>query len=75
MAMHTDIRSFRAVAPTVRRRLIFLLDCWVAMMIAHRERAATRFALDQLNDRELKDIGIHRSQIADGLANARKQVQ
>jgi uncharacterized protein YjiS (DUF1127 family) len=37
-------------------------------MIAHREREAARFALGHLNDRALKDIGIYRSQIDDGLA-------
>jgi uncharacterized protein YjiS (DUF1127 family) len=44
------------------------LNRWVAAMIAHREREAARFAVRSLNDRELKDIGIHRCQIADGLA-------
>jgi len=68
MTMHTDIRSFRPAAPTIRRRLTVLLNRWVAAMIAHREREVARFALGQLNDRELKDIGIHRSQIDDGLA-------
>jgi len=42
-------------------------------MIAHREREVARFALGQLNDRELKDIGIHRSQIDDGLAEIARQ--
>jgi Domain of unknown function (DUF1127). len=37
-------------------------------MIAHREREAARFMLGHLNDRALKDIGIYRSQIDDGLA-------
>jgi len=36
-------------------------------MIAHREREAARFTLGHLNDRALKDIGIYRSQIDDGL--------
>jgi uncharacterized protein YjiS (DUF1127 family) len=72
MSTRTDIRSFRPVAPTIRRRIRVLLtrliNRWVATMIAHREREATRVALRHLNDRELKDIGIHRCQIADGLA-------
>jgi len=37
-------------------------------MIAHREREAARFTQRHLDDRELQDIGIHRSQIADDLA-------
>ena len=68
MTMHRDIRSFRPAAPTIRRRLTVLLNRWVAAMIAHREREATRFVLGHLNDRALKDIGIYRSQIDDGLA-------
>jgi uncharacterized protein YjiS (DUF1127 family) len=68
MTMHTDIRSFRPIAPTIRRRLTIRLNRWVAAMIAHREREAARFVVRSLDDRELKDIGIYRSQIADGLA-------
>jgi uncharacterized protein YjiS (DUF1127 family) len=68
MTMHRDIRSFRPAAPTIRRRLTVLLNRWVAAMIAHREREAARFVLGNLNDRALKDIGIYRSQIDDGLA-------
>ena len=68
MTVHRDIRSFRPGAPTIRRRLTVLLNRWVAAMIAHREREAARFALGHLNDRALKDIGIYRSQIDDGLA-------
>jgi uncharacterized protein YjiS (DUF1127 family) len=68
MTMHRDIRSFRPAAPTIRRRLTVFLNRWVAAMIAHREREAARFMLGHLNDRALKDIGIYRSQIDDGLA-------
>jgi uncharacterized protein YjiS (DUF1127 family) len=68
MTMHRDIRSFRPAAPTIRKRLTVLLNRWVAAMIAHREREAARFVLGHLNDRALKDIGIYRSQIDDGLA-------
>ncbi len=68
MTMHRDIRSFRPAAPTIRRRLTVLLNRWVAAMIAHREREAARFVLGHLSDRALKDIGIYRSQIDDGLA-------
>ena len=68
MTMHRDIRSFRPAAPAIRRRLTVFLNRWVAAMIAHRERDAARFMLGHLNDRALKDIGIYRSQIDDGLA-------
>lgn len=68
MTMHRDMRSFRPAAPTIRRRLTVFLNRWVAAMIAHREREAARFMPGHLNDRALKDIGIYRSQINDGLA-------
>jgi uncharacterized protein YjiS (DUF1127 family) len=68
MTMHRDIRSFRPTAPTIRRRLAVFLNHWVTAIIAHREREAARFLLGHLSDRELKDIGIYRSHIDDGLA-------
>ena len=74
-----------ATAPIAwRRSTIFLarmrrhLDRWVAVAIARRERAATRAALRHLNDRDLKDIGMHPSQIDCGLdaaARERSQMQ
>ena len=43
---------------------------------SYRERDAARFMLGHLNDRALKDIGIYRSQIDDGLAEiARRRAQ
>ncbi len=42
-----------------------LVNRWVADIIARREREAARVALRQLDDRELKDIGIYRHQLAD----------
>jgi len=47
---------------------MILLNRWIGTMIARREREAARFAQHHLDDRELQDIGIHRSQIADDLA-------
>jgi uncharacterized protein YjiS (DUF1127 family) len=43
-----------------------LFDDWVAAVLAHRERQATIVALRCLNDRELKDIGLYRDDIAYG---------
>jgi uncharacterized protein YjiS (DUF1127 family) len=40
------------------RRIRRLFDAAVAAMIARRERQATRVALRDLNDRELRDIGL-----------------
>jgi uncharacterized protein YjiS (DUF1127 family) len=76
MTVHRDIRSFRPAAPAIRRRLTVFLNRWIAAMIAHREREAARFMLGHLNDQALKDIGIYRSQIDDGLAEiARRRAQ
>jgi uncharacterized protein YjiS (DUF1127 family) len=68
MTTPTDIRLFRPASPTIRRRLMILFHRWLDAMIAHREREAARFALHRLDDRALRDIGIHRDQIADGLS-------
>jgi uncharacterized protein YjiS (DUF1127 family) len=66
-------------APAIRRQIgIFLarlgpiLDCWVAAAIARRQHQADLFALRQLSDRELKDIGLYRGDIGAGLAEAAK---
>jgi uncharacterized protein YjiS (DUF1127 family) len=65
----------RYAAPTIRRGIAFFLarigrsfNGWIAAVIAHRERQASLVALRHLNDRELKDIGINRCDIGDGLA-------
>jgi uncharacterized protein YjiS (DUF1127 family) len=55
-----------------------LVDRLVAAAIARHERQAERVALLQLSDRELKDIGIYRSEIEHGLeaaAKTRSQLQ
>ena len=43
---------------------------WINAVIAHRERHAQQYVLRTLSDRDLKDLGIHRSQISEGLAQA-----
>jgi len=68
MTMRPNMQAFRLASPTIRRRLVVLLNRWIGSMIAHREREAARFTQRHLDDRELQDIGIHRSQIADDLA-------
>src|SRR5262245_55212819 len=49
------------------RRLISRL---IAAEMAHRERHAELVALRRLNDRELRDVGLYRSQIEFGLDEA-----
>jgi uncharacterized protein YjiS (DUF1127 family) len=43
-----------------------LFDDWVVAMLARREQQATMVALGRLNDRELRDIGLYRDDIAYG---------
>ena len=74
MTLLTDIRLLRPTAPAIRRRLMIFLKRWADAVITHRERQAARFALDRLNDRELRDIGIEREQSTGGiLATAEMQ--
>jgi uncharacterized protein YjiS (DUF1127 family) len=42
-------------------------DSWVAAMLARRERQAVMSALNRCSDRELKDIGLYRGDIAHGI--------
>jgi uncharacterized protein YjiS (DUF1127 family) len=56
----------RRTRPTARRwmrRLGHLVDAWVAAMIESRERQAAIYALNRLNDRDLRDIGLDRGSI------------
>jgi len=53
-----------------------LLNRWVAGIIAGSEREAARAALRQLDDRELKDIGIYRHQLGDAFTEiARERIR
>jgi uncharacterized protein YjiS (DUF1127 family) len=48
-------------------RLSRLVNRWIANWLARREREATLIALQDLGDRDLKDIGIRRGQIGQTL--------
>jgi uncharacterized protein YjiS (DUF1127 family) len=61
-------RSPRRFAPVFLR----LVNRFVAAVIAQRERQASLTVLGKLSDRELRDIGLARGQITDGLAQAAK---
>jgi uncharacterized protein YjiS (DUF1127 family) len=54
-------------------RLARLLNGWVAAAIAERERHAQLTVLRALSDRDLKDVGLNRCQIGEGLAEAAKE--
>ena len=71
--------NYSATPPAIRRafgiflaRLARLINRWIAGVIAHRERQANLVVLRHLNDRELKDIGLHRGEIGESLAEAAK---
>ena len=50
-----------------------LVNRWVAGIIARSEREAARAALRQLDDRELKDIGIYRHQLGDAFTDIARE--
>ena len=64
-AIRDSIRSWRT-------RLAHFINSWIAAMIAHREHQANLFVLRHFSDKELKDIGLYRNQIGEGLAEAAK---
>jgi uncharacterized protein YjiS (DUF1127 family) len=49
-----------------------LINTWIASVIAHREYQANLAILRRLSDRGLRDIGLARSEIGEGLAEAAK---
>jgi uncharacterized protein YjiS (DUF1127 family) len=51
-------------------RLARFINRLVAAVIAERERQAQLTILRTLSDRDLKDMGLYRSEIGDGLAQA-----
>jgi uncharacterized protein YjiS (DUF1127 family) len=66
IAVQTSTRRFARV-------IARLVNNFVAAIIAQRERQANLAILRALSDRELRDIGLARSQIAGDLAGAAKE--
>ena len=56
----------RLASRRLSRRVKRLIDLWVAVMIARRERQAANWALNYMSDRELKDIGFYRVSVGRG---------
>jgi hypothetical protein len=56
----------------VLRRMGRLLNHWIAVAIAKRAREADITYLHHLSDRELRDIGLYRGDLPEGLAEAAK---
>ena len=64
-AMRSTLRSWQAW-------LGHMINGYIAKLIAQREQQANLVILRYLADRELRDMGINRSQIGEGLAEAAK---
>jgi uncharacterized protein YjiS (DUF1127 family) len=77
MTMLNTIPSNATVASAIQRRARFLLkrlgrllNHWLAAAIAEQARRADIAVLRRLSDRELKDIGLTRGDLGEGLAEA-----
>jgi uncharacterized protein YjiS (DUF1127 family) len=55
------------------RSIVRVINNFVAAIIAQREHQANLTILRALSDRELRDMGLARSQLAGGLAEAAKE--
>jgi uncharacterized protein YjiS (DUF1127 family) len=79
MTFLNDTSNFSATPAAIRkafgyfaRRVGRLINNWIAARIAQREYQANLALLRSFSDRELRDMGLDRSQIGDGLADAAK---
>ena len=76
-ATHANFQPSSTDTPILPRglgsRLNRLVNRWVAGIIARCEREAARVALRQLEDRELKDIGIYRHQLGDAFTEIARE--
>jgi uncharacterized protein YjiS (DUF1127 family) len=63
---------FRGAINSFLTVLARLVHGWVAAVIAHRAHQANLAILRGLSDRELRDIGLARGQIGEGLSEAAK---
>jgi uncharacterized protein YjiS (DUF1127 family) len=77
MTMLNNTSHYYGVPAAIRRalgivvnRIGRLMNGWIATVIAHREYQANLVILRSLSDRELRDIGLDRSQIGEGLMEA-----
>lgn len=72
MTMITNVPNSAATVPIGRKFAAYLGNCinhWLAAWIARQEREAARKMLLMFSDRQLRDIGLYRSQIDDALSN------
>ncbi|WP_210249122.1 MULTISPECIES: DUF1127 domain-containing protein [unclassified Bradyrhizobium] len=72
MTMINNIPSSAATVPIGRKFAAYLgnrVNHWLAAWIARQEREAARKMLLSFGDRQLRDIGLFRSQIDGSLSN------
>lgn len=79
MTLLNNTPSYSAAPATIRgilrvflRSLGRLINTGIARVIAHREYQVNLLVLRSLSDKELRDIGLARSEIGEGLAEAAK---
>jgi uncharacterized protein YjiS (DUF1127 family) len=80
MSMLNSTSEFSSAPFAIRRSLrVFGRSVWrainnaIAAIIAQREQQASLTVLRKMSDRELRDIGLARSEIGAGLAQAAKE--
>jgi uncharacterized protein YjiS (DUF1127 family) len=80
MSMLNSTSEFSSAPFAIRRSLrVFGRSVWrainnaIAAIIAQREQQASLTILREMSDRELRDIGLARSEIGAGLAQAAKE--
>jgi uncharacterized protein YjiS (DUF1127 family) len=80
MTMLNTVRPNATPAPAIRRTASYLLeliggllDRWISAVIEQRARQADIAVLRRLSDRELKDIGLTRGDLSEGLAEAARR--
>ena len=80
MSMLNSTSEFSSAPFAIRRSLrVFGRSVWrainnaIAAIIAQREQQASLTVLRKMSDRELRDIGLGRSEIGAGLAQAAKE--
>jgi uncharacterized protein YjiS (DUF1127 family) len=80
MSMLNSTSEFSSAPFAIRRSLrVFGRSVWrainnaIAAIIAQREQQASLTVLREMSDRELRDIGLARSEIGAGLAQAAKE--
>ena len=68
----TTPTEFRRRADILLARIGHLVNRWIANAIARRERQAALHVLRRFSDRELRDIGLNRSDLGGDLTEAAK---